>query len=193
MLWHLLLQWVEEPTLLVTRFEYANLFHTITDWYSAYVSSRVTDLPNRPNVVFVDGHCKVCDALCVLLLVQCILFVTWVMTNQSVSSAIIRVNNIGHISVVLIVSLFCALIPFAWSSSCFSSVPCLLLMFGEQLQSETVYVLYLWQIAHLLYFWRLPQSALMPHPKFLPFIPMLPCLPNIQIVLFLHHLIFFQI
>ncbi|KAF3961054.1 hypothetical protein ACB098_06G025600 [Castanea mollissima] len=50
-------QWVEEPTLLVTRFEYANLFHTITDWYSAYVSSRVTGLPNRPNVVFVDGHC----------------------------------------------------------------------------------------------------------------------------------------
>jgi prepilin-type processing-associated H-X9-DG protein len=55
------MQWVEEPTLLVTRFEYANLFHTITDWYSAYVSSRVTDLPNRPNVVFVDGHCKVCN------------------------------------------------------------------------------------------------------------------------------------
>uniref|UniRef100_A0ACD5ZMV1 Uncharacterized protein n=1 Tax=Avena sativa TaxID=4498 RepID=A0ACD5ZMV1_AVESA len=51
-------QWVEEPTLLVTRFEYANLFHTITDWYSAYVSSRVTNLPERPNVVFVDGHCK---------------------------------------------------------------------------------------------------------------------------------------
>lgn len=51
-------QWIEEPTLLVTRFEYANLFHTITDWYSAYVSSRVTNLPKRPNVVFVDGHCK---------------------------------------------------------------------------------------------------------------------------------------
>lgn len=68
-------QWVEEPTLLVTRFEYANLFHTITDWYSAYVSSRVTNLPNRPNVVFLDGHCKVCDALCTLLLVHFILFV----------------------------------------------------------------------------------------------------------------------
>jgi hypothetical protein len=54
------LQWVEEPTLLVTRFEYANLFHTITDWYSAYVSSRVTGLPNRPKLVFVDGHCMVC-------------------------------------------------------------------------------------------------------------------------------------
>ncbi|GMY31073.1 beta-(1,2)-xylosyltransferase, partial [Fagus crenata] len=50
-------QWVEEPTLLVTCFEYANLFHTVTDWYSAYVSSRVTGLPNRPNVIFVDGHC----------------------------------------------------------------------------------------------------------------------------------------
>ncbi|MED6205440.1 hypothetical protein PIB30_017665 [Stylosanthes scabra] len=50
-------EWIEEPTLLVTRFEYANLFHTITDWYSAYVSSRVTGLPNRPHVVFVDGHC----------------------------------------------------------------------------------------------------------------------------------------
>lgn len=50
-------QWVEEPTLLITRFEYANLFHTVTDWYSAYVSSRVTGLPNRPQLVFVDGHC----------------------------------------------------------------------------------------------------------------------------------------
>lgn len=45
--------------LLVTRFEYANLFHTITDWYSAYVASRVIGLPNRPHLVFIDGHCKV--------------------------------------------------------------------------------------------------------------------------------------
>ncbi|KAG6592072.1 Beta-(1,2)-xylosyltransferase, partial [Cucurbita argyrosperma subsp. argyrosperma] len=51
-------EWIEEPVLLVTRFEYANLFHTITDWYSAYVSSRVVGLPNRPHLVFVDGHCK---------------------------------------------------------------------------------------------------------------------------------------
>nr|VDD17649.1 unnamed protein product [Brassica rapa] len=50
-------EWVEEPTLLVTRFEYANMFHTVTDWYSAYVSSRVTGLPYRPHVVFIDGHC----------------------------------------------------------------------------------------------------------------------------------------
>ncbi|KAL5987986.1 hypothetical protein ACLOJK_035749 [Asimina triloba] len=51
-------QWVEEPTLLVTRFEYANMFHTVTDWYSAYVASRVAGLPARPHLVFVDGHCK---------------------------------------------------------------------------------------------------------------------------------------
>ncbi|KAL8505469.1 hypothetical protein ACS0TY_016641 [Phlomoides rotata] len=51
-------KWIEEPTLFVTRFEYANLFHTVTDWYSAYVSSRVTGLPNRPHLVFVDGHCE---------------------------------------------------------------------------------------------------------------------------------------
>lgn len=54
------MQWIEEPTLLVTRFEYANLFHTVTDWYSSYVASRVTGLPNRPHLVFVDGHCAVC-------------------------------------------------------------------------------------------------------------------------------------
>ncbi|KAF6145020.1 hypothetical protein GIB67_013371 [Kingdonia uniflora] len=51
-------QWIEDPTLLVTRFEYANLFHTVTDWYSAYVASRVMGLPTRPHLVFMDGHCK---------------------------------------------------------------------------------------------------------------------------------------
>lgn len=51
-------QWIEDPTLLLTRFEYANLFHTVTDWFSAYVSSRVTELPYRPHLVFVDGHCR---------------------------------------------------------------------------------------------------------------------------------------
>ncbi|GMI63792.1 ARABIDOPSIS THALIANA BETA-1,2-XYLOSYLTRANSFERASE, beta-1,2-xylosyltransferase [Hibiscus trionum] len=51
-------EWVEGPVLLVTRVEYANLFHTVTDWYSAYVSSRVTGLRYRPHLVFVDGHCE---------------------------------------------------------------------------------------------------------------------------------------
>eukprot|EP00246_Nothoceros_aenigmaticus_P012182 TRINITY_DN3647_c0_g1_i1.p1 TRINITY_DN3647_c0_g1~~TRINITY_DN3647_c0_g1_i1.p1 ORF type:complete len:362 (+),score=38.80 TRINITY_DN3647_c0_g1_i1:163-1248(+) len=49
---------IKEPTLFVTRFEYANLFHTVTDWYSAYVASRVVGLKQRPRLVFVDGHCK---------------------------------------------------------------------------------------------------------------------------------------
>lgn len=51
-------KWIEEPTVFVTRFEYANLFHTVTDWYSAYVAARVTGLPYRPHLVFVDGHCE---------------------------------------------------------------------------------------------------------------------------------------
>ncbi|KAJ1702500.1 hypothetical protein LUZ63_002279 [Rhynchospora breviuscula] len=51
-------QVIDEPTLLVTRFEYANMFHTVTDWYSAYVSSRVTGLAGLPHLVFIDGHCK---------------------------------------------------------------------------------------------------------------------------------------
>ncbi|KAG2275272.1 hypothetical protein Bca52824_057827 [Brassica carinata] len=29
----------------------------LQNWYSAYVSSRVTGSPNRPHVVFIDGHC----------------------------------------------------------------------------------------------------------------------------------------
>lgn len=116
---NLLLQWVEEPTLLVTRFEYANLFHTITDWYSAYVSSRVTNLPNRPNVVFLDGHCKVCDALCTLLLVHFILFVAWVMSNKSVSSAITGVNNRrSHFCMLDLLFVSCN-DNTAWWSSCF--------------------------------------------------------------------------
>ncbi|XP_031491848.1 beta-1,2-xylosyltransferase RCN11 [Nymphaea colorata] len=51
-------QWIDDPVLLVTRFEYANLFHTVTDWYSSYVASRVTGLPARPRLIFLDGHCK---------------------------------------------------------------------------------------------------------------------------------------
>ncbi|EFJ32223.1 glycoprotein beta-1,2-xylosyltransferase [Selaginella moellendorffii] len=49
---------ITKPTLFVTRFEYANLFHTVTDWYSSYASSRVVGLEERPMVVFLDGHCK---------------------------------------------------------------------------------------------------------------------------------------
>ncbi|KAL2636130.1 hypothetical protein R1flu_007609 [Riccia fluitans] len=49
---------VSEPTVVVTRFEYANLFHTSTDWFSAYSTARVAGLKKRPHIVFLDGHCK---------------------------------------------------------------------------------------------------------------------------------------
>ncbi|KAI5066470.1 hypothetical protein GOP47_0019094 [Adiantum capillus-veneris] len=51
-------QTVKSSTLFITRYEYANLFHTATDWYSAYVASRVLSLAHHPNVIFVDGHCQ---------------------------------------------------------------------------------------------------------------------------------------
>lgn len=58
-----MLQRVSTPTVIVTRFEYANLFHTVTDWYNAYITSRITNLKKRPLLIFVDGHCKVCVTL----------------------------------------------------------------------------------------------------------------------------------
>ena len=70
---YICLQWIDEPTLLLTRFEYANVFHTYTDWYSAYVSSRVTGLPTRPNVVFVDGHSKVREIFVCLFILPSVL------------------------------------------------------------------------------------------------------------------------
>lgn len=29
-------QWEETPTLFVTRYEYANIYHTLGDWYNSY-------------------------------------------------------------------------------------------------------------------------------------------------------------
>lgn len=34
-------EWVERPTLLVTRFEYANTFHTMLDWYNTFLAQQV--------------------------------------------------------------------------------------------------------------------------------------------------------
>jgi glycoprotein 2-beta-D-xylosyltransferase len=65
---------VEEPTLFVTRYEYANLYHTMTDWHAAWAAlhavrlleervgasengARITrPLPHR--IVFLDGHAQ---------------------------------------------------------------------------------------------------------------------------------------
>jgi len=47
--------WVEEPTLFVTRFEYANLYHTMTDWYNAFQVLYLFNL-SHAGVVILDGH-----------------------------------------------------------------------------------------------------------------------------------------
>lgn len=46
---------VETPTLFITRYEFANLYHTMTDLYNAYQTVRMYGL-SRVNIVFLDGH-----------------------------------------------------------------------------------------------------------------------------------------
>ncbi|GBG28069.1 EGF domain-specific O-linked N-acetylglucosamine transferase [Hondaea fermentalgiana] len=46
---------VTTPTLLVTRYEYANFYHTITDWYNVYQTIHMNEL-EEVNIVFLDGH-----------------------------------------------------------------------------------------------------------------------------------------
>ncbi|VEL36644.1 unnamed protein product, partial [Protopolystoma xenopodis] len=43
--------------LIVKRYEYVNLFHTITDWYNAFLAMRWGHLPaSRVKILFVDAH-----------------------------------------------------------------------------------------------------------------------------------------
>eukprot|EP00850_Spirogloea_muscicola_P009273 SM000051S17633 [mRNA] locus=s51:748936:751268:- [translate_table: standard] len=50
------LQTIAEPTIIVTRYEYANLFHTMTDWYSVYTAAKALELGHPPRILFIDGH-----------------------------------------------------------------------------------------------------------------------------------------
>jgi hypothetical protein len=44
-------------TLAVTRYEYVNLYHTMTDWYNAFLLTRFFHVPPRSvNILFVDAH-----------------------------------------------------------------------------------------------------------------------------------------
>lgn len=43
------------PHLLVRRFEYANFFHAMTDWYNVFLAQRFLGLPTA-RVVLADGH-----------------------------------------------------------------------------------------------------------------------------------------
>ena len=51
---------VVEEALLVTRYEYANLYHSMTDWYNVYQALNMfMSAPSaQPTVVFLDGHSK---------------------------------------------------------------------------------------------------------------------------------------
>jgi glycoprotein 2-beta-D-xylosyltransferase len=57
----------ETPTVLVTRYEYANMFHQMTDWYNTFVvttreglwtAAGATGGPRKLRFVFLDGHAK---------------------------------------------------------------------------------------------------------------------------------------
>jgi len=47
--------WVEKPALFITRYEYANLYHTMTDWYNTFQTQQIFSLKDVM-VVFLDGH-----------------------------------------------------------------------------------------------------------------------------------------
>lgn len=44
------------PVLLITRYEYCNLFHTMTDWFNTFFS--LSNSSTRPTILFLDGHAK---------------------------------------------------------------------------------------------------------------------------------------
>lgn len=49
---------VQEPTLLITRVEYANLFHASTEQYAVYAVARALGAPGPMPLILADGHCR---------------------------------------------------------------------------------------------------------------------------------------
>ena len=53
----------ERHTLIITRYEYANLYHQYTDWYNAYQAAMIVlngdkDAVEQVNIIFFDGHAQ---------------------------------------------------------------------------------------------------------------------------------------
>lgn len=48
---------ITEPTVLITRVEYANLFHASTELYGVFQVQRALGAPGPMRVVLADGHC----------------------------------------------------------------------------------------------------------------------------------------
>jgi glycoprotein 2-beta-D-xylosyltransferase len=49
----------EDPVLMITRYEYANLYHAMGDWYDAFQVMRIFGVDeSKVKVLFLDGHSK---------------------------------------------------------------------------------------------------------------------------------------
>ena len=51
---HVCVETWEGITMFITRYEYVNLFHTMTDWYNTFLSLPLSG--ERVRIVFLDGH-----------------------------------------------------------------------------------------------------------------------------------------
>lgn len=52
-------QIIKQWTIAVLRYEYANLYHTMTDYYNAFFLAKVFNInPNNVTIMFIDGHPK---------------------------------------------------------------------------------------------------------------------------------------
>ena len=50
---------IKRPTIAVQRYEYANLYHTMTDFYNVFLMYLMFDLdPDSSNILWLDGHPK---------------------------------------------------------------------------------------------------------------------------------------
>lgn len=51
---------------MLTRYEYANIYHTLGDWYNAVQAAALARVagPQRLNVLFIDGHSKSMSLSC---------------------------------------------------------------------------------------------------------------------------------
>ncbi|CAH1785059.1 unnamed protein product [Owenia fusiformis] len=50
-------QTVRDFTIAITRYEYANLYHTMTDYYNAFLLMKFFNhSPGETNILFIDGH-----------------------------------------------------------------------------------------------------------------------------------------
>ncbi|KAK3259410.1 hypothetical protein CYMTET_31592, partial [Cymbomonas tetramitiformis] len=50
-------EWIEEPTVVVTRVEYANFYHTMTDFVGAWSAAVIAGVdPRKMRILFADGH-----------------------------------------------------------------------------------------------------------------------------------------